>query len=126
MTSGKQSYAKRSSEQAGALINIPGWNSAHPPFGSGPALPGKAIPGDASKERYPPKHKEEGRRLPGHAVMKKFFGLFKSVPLYQQEFGFMEHARRELIEYLIYCNKTHQGESKPPESRRLDEALEGQ
>lgn len=39
-----------------------------------------------------------------NAVIKNFFGLFKSELLYLQEFESMEHFKAELIDYLDYYN----------------------
>ena len=39
-----------------------------------------------------------------NAVMENFFGLLKSELLYLQEFGSMEHFKRELLDYLDYYN----------------------
>ena len=39
-----------------------------------------------------------------NAVIENFFGLLKSELLYLQDFEFMEHFKRELIDYLDYYN----------------------
>jgi putative transposase len=39
-----------------------------------------------------------------NAVIENFFGLLKSELLYLQDFESMEHFKRELIDYLDYCN----------------------
>ena len=58
-----------------------------------------------------------------NAVMENFFGLLKSELLYLQEFESMEHFKRELLDYLDYCNRIKAKRKGVPPALHRQQAL---